>query len=83
MRPRWLAVNAATGESDLDPLTPADQKEAFGDAGVLRLPYERLAGVFERRQEAMPIVILLVFAAFAAEAAMGAWRSSRAREARP
>jgi hypothetical protein len=83
MRPRWLAVNGATGESDLDALTPADQKEVFGDAGVVRLPFERLGGLFERRQEALPIVILLVFAAFAAEAAVGAWRSSRGRESRP
>jgi hypothetical protein len=83
MRPRWLAVNGAIGESDLDTLTPADQKEVFGDSGVVRLPFERLAGVFQPRQEALPVVILLVFAAFAAEAAVGAWRSSRRKEPQP
>ena len=75
MRPRWLAVNAALGESDLARLSDRDQAKVFGPSNVARLPFERLASLFARRREVFPTMILLAFLAFAVEAVASAWGS--------
>jgi hypothetical protein len=81
-RQRWLAVNPVLGQSDLAPLDEDGQAALFGTDNVEHLPYAELAGRFARRREALPLMLGLVLAAFAAEALLGAWQSRRkARQA--
>jgi hypothetical protein len=76
-RKRWLAVNPVLGESDLAALTEEDQAALFGSAHALRLPYAQVADQFSRRHEIGPLMAVLVLAAFAVEALLGAWQSRR------
>lgn len=80
MRPRWLAVNPATGSSDLTPLDAADIGRLFGTRNVAGVSFDHLASLYDRRSEVFPVVFVLVFLAFAAEAVAGAWRSMRRRD---
>jgi len=76
-RQRWLAVNPVLGQSELRPLDEADQAALFGTDNVERLPYTELADHFARRREVVPLMLVLVFLAFTAEALFGAWQSRR------
>ena len=77
LRPRWLAVNPSLGESDLATLDEQAQELVFGTRNVQRLDYESLAAQFFRRREIFPAIILVLFAAFAVEAILGALQSMR------
>ena len=76
-RKRWLAVNPVNGASDLRALGEDEQTELFGTANVRRLPYSEVAGEFTHNHEVFAPIIVLVFIAFAVEAAIGAWQSRR------
>jgi hypothetical protein len=76
-RQRWLAVNPVNGASDLQALGGEEQEELFGAANVRRLPYAEVAEQFTRNHEVFLPIIVLVFAAFAIEAIVGAWQSRR------
>ena len=76
-RKRWLAVNPVLGESELAPLTAEVQQQVFGESGVVRMPFADVAGAFTHRQEIAIPLLLLLFAAFVAEALLGAWQSRR------
>jgi hypothetical protein len=76
-RQRWLAVNPATGASDMKPFDEDMQEELFGRFNVVRLPYAEVGEQFHHRREILPLVAVLVFLAFAAEALVGAWQSRR------
>ena len=75
MRPHWLAVNPATGESDLTPISAKEQAELFGTANVQRLGFASLQ--FDRRREIFAFMIALLFIAFIIEAVFGAFQSLR------
>jgi hypothetical protein len=76
-RQRWLAVNPVLGQSELRPLKGEGQAALFGTDNVERLAYGELAGQFAQRREVVPLVLMLVFGAFAVEALIGAWQSRR------
>lgn len=78
-RVRWLAVNPVAEESALATLAPDAAERIFGDRNVLRLASSDLAGVFSRRREALPWLLVLVFAALMLEAGLGTWQSRRKR----
>jgi hypothetical protein len=76
-RPRFLAVNPVLGVSDLAPLPEEAQADLFGSRNVLRLPFAELDEQFARRHELLAWLIVLVLAAFVAEALLGAWQARR------
>jgi hypothetical protein len=76
-RPRWLAVNAVKGESDLRTIEPEEQDSLFGGVNVARLDFDDLAAAFARRSEIFPLMIALLFIAFIVEAVAGAAQSLR------
>jgi hypothetical protein len=80
MRPRWLAVNPATGESDLTVLSADEQKKVFGKDGAKRLGFAAVASEFTNQRELFPWIMVVLFGAFALEALTGAWLSTRRRE---
>ena len=47
-RPRWLAVNAVKGESDLRTIDEEEQDTLFGGVNVARLDFVDLAAAFAR-----------------------------------
>src|SRR5262249_7881270 len=74
-RQRWLTVNPASGASDLKPLDEGMQEELFGSHNVARLPYAQVGEQFTHNREVLPLIAVLVFLAFAAEARGGAWQA--------
>jgi hypothetical protein len=79
-RPRILSVNPVTGESDLTPADDADITKVFGDRQVKRIRFESLPADWIRGREAAGGWMVLVLAALAAEAALGAWFAHRRKE---
>jgi len=75
MRPRWLAVNPAQGESDLTPISEQEQAEVFGTENAGRIEFSDLA--FAHRREVFSTMIIILFIAFAAEAMIGAVQSRK------
>lgn len=74
-RKHWLTVNPVAAESDLRTLSAAEQDRLFGSVNTRRLTYPELAGSFSRRHEVFSLIAVLVVAALAAEALVGAWLS--------
>jgi hypothetical protein len=81
-RPRLLAVNPVTGESDLTPSDAADIARIFGERNVKRIAFDAVARQWFRSRENAGWWLALVLAALAVEAAAGAWFISRRKEAR-
>jgi hypothetical protein len=76
-RKRFMTVNAVSGESDLSPLSEAEQESIFGAGNVARVKYADLAGQFSQRHEIAGTLGALVLLAFVLEAFVGAWQSRR------
>jgi hypothetical protein len=81
-RRRWLSVNPPAGESDLRPLDATEQERLYGTRNVRRLAATDLADAFARRRELSGPFLVLLLAAFAAEALSGAWLSRTSRRVR-
>ncbi|HUU70298.1 MAG TPA: BatA and WFA domain-containing protein [Planctomycetota bacterium] len=75
MRPRWLAVNPAQGESDLTSISEKEQAEILGTENAGRIGFEKLE--FAHRREVLGIMAIILFIAFAVEAVVGAVQSRK------
>lgn len=76
-RQRWVTVNPVSAASDLTTLDVTQQAELFGTKNVVRVSGADIDAQFTRNHELLVPLLVLVFVAFAVEAAVGAWQSRR------
>jgi len=73
-RKHWVTVNPVQGESELATMSPVAMEELFGETAQI-IPFGEMGGQFENKREIIPLMTLLLFAAFTIEALFGAWNS--------